>query len=140
MTDLQITDVTATPEYQRLKEDFIRVEMSRSHWENMARNYEKQHIDDIHKIGQALINEATTRDWCDLYDEFVDDLNKELHRPLDVRQHSYSVEVEYTVKVHREIEATKYDDALDSLREDVEREIGAIDDVDYDFVRATNYT
>ena len=140
MTDLQITDVTATPEYQRLKEDFIRVEMSRSHWENMARNYEKQHIDDIHKIGQALINEATTRDWCDLYDEFVDDLNKELHRPLDVRQHSYSVEVEYTVKIHREIEATKYDDALDSLREDVEREIGAIDDVDYDFVRAIDYT
>lgn len=140
MTDLQITDVTATPEYQRLKEDFIRVEMSRSHWENMARNYEKQHIDDIHKIGQALINEATTRDWCDLYDEFVDDLNKELHRPLDVRQHSYSVEVEYTVKIHREIEATKYDDALDSLREDVEREIGAIDDVEYDFVRAIDYT
>jgi hypothetical protein len=140
VTDLQITDVTATPEYQRLKEDFIRVEMSRSHWENMARNYEKQHIDDIHKIGQALINEATTRDWCDLYDEFVDDLNKELHRPLDVRQHSYSVEVEYTVKIHREIEATKYDDALDSLREDVEREIGAIDDVDYDFVRAIDYT
>ena len=140
MTELQITDVTATPEYQRLKEDFIRVEMSRSHWENMARNYEKQHIDDIHKIGQALINEATTRDWCDLYDEFVDDLNKELHRPLDVRQHSYSVEVEYTVKIHREIEATKYDDALDSLREDVEREIGAIDDVDYDFVRAIDYT
>lgn len=140
MTDLQITDVTASPEYQRLKEDFIRVEMSRSHWENMARNYEKQHIDDIHKIGQALINEATTRDWCDLYDEFVDDLNKELHRPLDVRQHSYSVEVEYTVKIHREVEATKYDDALDSLREDVEREIGAIDDVDYDFVRAIDYT
>lgn len=140
MTDLQITDVTATPEYQRLKEDFIRVEMSRSHWEHMARNYEKQHINDIHKIGQALINEATTRDWCDLYDEFVDDLNKELHRPLDVRQHSYSVEVEYTVKIHREIEATKYDDALDSLREDVEREIGAIDDVDYDFVRAIDYT
>lgn len=140
MTDLQITDVTATPEYQRLKEDFIRVEMSRSHWENMARNYEKQHIDDIHKIGQALINEATTRDWCDLYDEFVDDLNKELHRPLDVRQHSYSVEVEYTVKIHREIDAKTYDEALELLRGDAEREIGAIDDVDYDFVRDIDYT
>lgn len=140
MTDLQITDVTATPEYQRLKEDFIRVEMSRSHWENMARNYEKAHIDDIHKIGTALIEEATTRDWCDLYDEFVDDLNKKLHRPLDVRQHSYSVEVEYTVKIHREIDAKTYDEALELLRGDAEREIGAIDDVDYDFVRDIDYT
>lgn len=140
MTDLQITDVTATPEYQRLKEDFIRVEMSRSNWENMARNYEKAHIDDIHKIGQALIAEATTRNWCDLYDKFVEDLNDKLHRKLEVREHSYSVEVEYTVKIHREIEATSYDDALDMLREDVEREIGAIDDVDYDFVRAIDYT
>lgn len=140
MTDQQITDVTATPEYQRLKEDFIRVEMSRSNWENMARNYEKAHIDDIHKIGQALIAEATNRDWCDLYDTFVDDLNSRLNRPLEVREHSYSVEVEYTVKIHREIDAKTYDDAVESLRQDVESELDDIDDVEYDFVRDIDHT
>ena len=140
MTDLQITDVTATPEYQRLKEDFIRVEMSRSHWENMARNYEKQHIEDIQHIGTALIEEATTRMWCNLYDQFVDQLNDKLHRKLEVRRLEYSVEVEYTVKIHREIDADSYDNAVELLRDDVERELGAIDDLDYDFVRDIDYT
>lgn len=140
MTDLQITDVTATPEYERLRTDFIRMEAERSHWENVARNHEKAHINDIHKIGQALIAEATTRDWCDLYDTFVNDLNSQLNRPLEVRQHTYSIEVEYTVKIHREIDAASYDDAVESLRQDVESEIDDIDDVEYDFVRDIDYT
>lgn len=140
MTDTQITDVTATREYQRLKEDFVRMEAARSHWENVARISEKAHIDDIHKIGTALIEEATNRDWCDLYDEFVDNLNTQLNRPLEVRQHTYSVEVEYTVKVHREIDAASHDDAVQSLRQDVEKELDDIDDVEYDFVRDIDYT
>lgn len=140
MTDLQITDVTATPEYQRLKEDFIRVEMSRSHWENMARNYEKQHIDDIHKIGKALIAEAESRGWCDQYDQFVDKLNDELNRSLEVREHEYTIEVEYKVRIQREVAGTSYDSALELLREDVERELRAIDDADYDFNSDTDYS
>lgn len=140
MTDLQITDVTATPEYQRLKEDFIRVEMARSHWENVARNYEKAHIDDIHKIGTALIEEAEQRDWCDLYDEFISELNEKLNRPLDVRQHEYDVEVEYTVRVRRNVTSATWDDALDSLRQDVEGEMDNMDDVEYEFVRGANFT
>ena len=140
MTDLQITDVTATREYQRLKEDFVRMEAARNHWEHLASSYEKAHIDDIHKIGTALIEEATNRDWCDLYDEFVDNLNNQLSRPLEVRQHTYSVEVEYTVKIHREIDAATYDDAVDSLRQDVESDFDDIDDVEYDFVRDIDYT
>lgn len=140
MTDLQITDVTATPEYQRLKEDFIRVEMSRSHWENMARNYEKQHIDDIHKIGKALIAEAESRGWCDQYDQFVDKLNDELNRSLEVREHEYTIEVEYKVRIQREVSGTSYDSALELLRDDVERELRAIDDADYDFDSDTDYS
>lgn len=140
MTDLQITDVTATPEYQRLKEDFIRVEMSRSHWENMARNYEKQHIADIHKIGKALIAEAESRGWCDQYDQFVDKLNDELNRSLEVREHEYTIEVEYKVRIQREVSGTSYDSALELLRDDVERELRAIDDADYDFDSDTDYS
>lgn len=140
MTDLQITDVTATPEYQRLKEDFTRVEMSRSHWENMARNYEKQHIADIHKIGKALIAEAESRGWCDQYDQFVDKLNDELNRSLEVREHEYTIEVEYKVRIQREVSGTSYDSALELLRDDVERELRAIDDADYDFDSDTDYS
>jgi hypothetical protein len=33
---------------------------------------------DIQKIGDALLNEATEREWCEEYNEFVDKVNKEL--------------------------------------------------------------
>ena len=68
---------------------------------------------DVERISARLIQESEARDWCSEYDSVIADLNRNLHRPLEVRRRTYLVTTEYTVRVEREVDATDEDDAID---------------------------
>lgn len=54
------------------------------------------HESDIALISDALIKESDDRDWCNMYDEFIEELNKSLNVELKVREKEYEVDIEVT--------------------------------------------
>lgn len=140
MTDLIVTDNTATPEYQDMRQRFINMEAQKKYYEQAWRTAVQAHANDIERIGTALLAEAEQRGWCDDYDRFVEELNERLSKQLEVRTRDYDVEVEYNVTVRRTINASSYEDARDELKESVESDLDSIDDVNHSFNDATDYT
>lgn len=85
------------------------------------RQSEQRHRDDIALIGERLIEEAESRNWCSEFDHIVDDLNSSLHVELPLREHEFTVEAQITVRVSvtaRDESAAKdaAADILDSAR------------------------
>jgi capsid protein len=54
------------------------------------------HIQDIKLISDALMEQAEDRDWCDQYDNFIEELNTRLSIELEERTKEYEVEIEVT--------------------------------------------
>lgn len=101
---------------------------------NVVRN---NYSSDIEKIGQRLISEADDRGWCSVYDDVINDLNRELHMELPLRERTFKFQAKYTVYVDVEVEGTDYDDALEEAQEIVEErlnEIEGVDDIDKDWI------
>lgn len=65
----------------------------------------QKHKRDIALIGEALLDTADRREWCDEYDEAVESLNRKLHEKLPTREREYTVTVEITVTGHNVDEA-----------------------------------
>jgi hypothetical protein len=90
------------------------------------------HRADIETISAALLEEAENRQWCDSYDEFVEDVNRSLNVALEVR------EVEWEVVLKVEVTLTKVVTAKneDAARESAEEAVSAYDlrDCDIDAV------
>ncbi|MEU4244289.1 hypothetical protein [Actinoplanes sp. NPDC026619] len=91
---------------------------------------EQRHHDDIALIGEKLIAEADDRDWCEVYDEFVDKLNINLHIELPLRERDYTVTT--MVELRLDVTATSEEHARD-LAEDLvrqaEQRIDAMDSI-----------
>lgn len=126
--------------YNDLRLRFGRVEASRDDYKQQLGTSVTRHAEDIRRIGEALMSEADFRQWCDLYDDFVDKLNDSLSIKLPTRQREWDVEVEYTVRVRRSIDATSYSNAVDELRETIENDFDDIEDIHYTFDTDTDYS
>jgi hypothetical protein len=60
----------------------------------------RAHHDDIAAIGRALLREAEDRDWCQDYDQVIDELNQQLTVPLPERERAWDVSFDVRVTVH----------------------------------------
>ena len=98
---------------QELKDALIATTVDRNYWQTNCGNSRKNHQSDIKMIGDALIEEANDRDWCDLYDAFVGKLNSKLSIALEERSHDYEVTATFIITVSTTISARDEDDAND---------------------------
>ena len=73
----------------------------------------RNHEADIKCIGDRLMAEAEEREWCNVYDEVISELNRRLHVELPVREREYTVEVEVTGTLRVLVVATSESDAQD---------------------------
>lgn len=73
---------------------------------------------DILTIGEALIEEAEDRGWCDEFDTFIDGLEPKLHAEMPRRVRDYDVYVEITVRVPVTVSARNADHARERAEED----------------------
>ena len=104
--------------------------------ENVQRitNLQHAHARDIQLIGESLMEEANSRQWCSEYDEFVSRLNGRLTHDLPVREFEKEVLLTYTVKVSFKVTATNDDDAVTAAQELAEEFLDNADEIhDYDF-------
>lgn len=98
----------------------------------------ERHKQDINRIGQELIEEADDREWCDIYDQFVDELNRYLHLKLPVRAKEHRLTIEYRLVLTHDFTATPGENAND-MAENLKTYLGSIsnhinipDDWDWD--------
>jgi hypothetical protein len=98
---------------QELKDALIATTVDRNYWQTNAGNSRRNHQSDIKMIGEALIEEANNRGWCDDYDKFVGSLNGRLSITLEERSHDYEVTATFIVTVSTTISARDEDDAND---------------------------
>jgi hypothetical protein len=84
----------------------------------MTHNYEctRKHQEDIARIGDRLIQEAKEREWCNIYDDFVADLNDYLHIELPARRKMHKMTMTFTVTVATSFQATPGDEANEHCR------------------------
>ena len=98
---------------QELKDALIATTVDRNFWQTNCSNSRRNHQSDIKIIGEALIEEADNRGWCDDYDKFVNSLNSRLSVGLEERNHDYEVTATFIVTVSTTINARDEDDAND---------------------------
>lgn len=98
---------------QELKDALIATTVDRNFWQTNSSNSRRNHQSDIKIIGEALIEEADNRGWCDDYDKFVNSLNSRLSVGLEERNHDYEVTATFIVTVSTTINARDEDDAND---------------------------
>ena len=97
---------------------------------------------DAKLISDRLISEANDRGWCDLYNEFVEEVNdRTKYIKLETLEQEYTVKMdltlEITTSVSVNIKATSEQDAIDMVEEkysnsDLIEEAGDISYWDYD--------
>ena len=98
---------------QELKDALIATTVDRNFLQTNSSNSRRNHQSDIKMIGEALIEEADNRGWCDDYDKFVNSLNSRLSVSLEERNHDYEVTATFIVTVSTTINARDEDDAND---------------------------
>lgn len=76
-----------------------------------------KHEQDIERIGERLMQEASDRDWCREYDGVVDSLNRHLNVCLPVREQDFTVTFTVSVDVQVPQSATDGETAVDFARE-----------------------
>lgn len=74
------------------------------------------HKQDIERIGERLLEEAESRDWCGDYDEIIDGLNGRLTVRLPERTKRWVALVDVTLRVRVEVDATNEDTADEAAR------------------------
>ena len=109
-----------------LKSNLTVMTVDRDNNKTMRFEGRQKHERDIERISDALIKEAGDRNWCDAYDEFITDLNKELNIELKTREKEYEVEIEVTQKRTQRVTVT-----ITALSEEDAREIVEDDPSNY---------
>jgi len=100
--------------------------------QSYGRTRRDNHEEDIRKIGESLIAEATARGWCDDFDKWVADINQRLQVELPTRVRQFTVTADYTVRIRACVLATNEDDAIELFREHHSLEQGRWDSSDFD--------
>lgn len=100
----------AFAEAEQLRAEAVSRISNVSYWQERATTAERRHADDIALIGDRLIEEAQSREWCAEFDRIVDDLNGSLHVELPRRVRDYEVRVSLTIRIN---EARDEDDAME---------------------------
>jgi hypothetical protein len=121
---------------QELKDELLRVDGERKYYHTITISNLERHKQDVRFIGEALIEEANKRDWCNDYDKFVNQLNGRLVQQLPEREQKYVVSATFILKVSQQISASNIDEANDKAAEmdlsDFECSIrGDYDDIEY---------
>lgn len=109
----------ANPELQELQDRAVKAETSlaelhRKH-DNLGNNYQaacSAHEADIKRIGEAMMRAAEDHDWCEVFDDYVDELNKKLAFKLPTRTHEYIVRRTYLVTTEEKVTCRDEDEAL----------------------------
>ena len=82
----------------------------------------EHHRADVAHVGQALLEKAEYKGWCDEFDTFVDETNTGMHVDLPVRDYEFEVtwNETYTVTVERSttVRAHNYDDAIEAAQDE----------------------
>ena len=107
--------------------EFHRLSVNLYDFQRLKNDYYK----DIELLGQMLLEEAETRQWCEEYDTFIDRFNeKSKVATIEPRSNDYEVEVTYeiTIRVTNSVitAARNEDEAMDNVRE------MGIGDMDFD--------
>jgi hypothetical protein len=75
----------------------------------------REHHADIKKIGDAMIEYADHHEWCEEYDQAVEDLNEKLSVKLRQREREYGVEVKVTYRPRVTVRATSEREARELI-------------------------
>lgn len=65
-----------------------------------------RHQQDITRIGDRLMEEAENREWCDIYDDVINDINAHMWIELPTREQEYTVAFDVSAVVHVQVTAT----------------------------------
>lgn len=78
----------------------------------------RKQSNDVDRIGELLIEEAESRDWCSDYDRWVNDTNSRLSVfELPTRAKDYDVALTYTVTIYATVNACDASSAVDEAYE-----------------------
>lgn len=100
-------------------------------------NARRKHEADIEAIGDTLIEEAESRNWCSDYDEVIDNLNPNLHIALRERKKDFTVRTRVTYYVDVDVEARNAEAAEAMVDEDRSLVMDQLDTDNYDSVTVT---
>ena len=120
----QMTDIAAKHQTQATE------------WKNLYDDQKQKHIEDIQTIGDRLIEESNERNWCEEFDDIIEQVNQKMHIPLAPRKQDFEVTVYVTVSVSQEVTVTarNEDEAL-QLVKDNPMEFVDVDDALYEELR-----
>lgn len=102
-------------------------------WELRSNTIRKHYESDIQMIGEALLEEAEDRGWCDDFDKFVSRLNDKLFTSLVERVKTYTITKKYMVTVSTTVTTTpdKIQDEMDAYDlDDFTHSVSDFDDWD----------
>lgn len=99
-TDCAVGARTDDPQVQDLRGEVERLRSTLTELRGELDAARQAHHDDIAAIGRALLREAEDRDWCDDYDQVIDDLNGQLSVALPERVRAWDVTFDLRVTVH----------------------------------------
>lgn len=126
---LKLAVAALTAEKERLERE---VEWSN----NRARTY----ATDFHTVGEALMQEAENRNWCDEYDQFVETVNGQTSLlDLPVREREYEITVTGTAILSWSHNITVTARSVDDAIEMVENDPSTFFDIDEAATDALNY-
>jgi hypothetical protein len=105
-----------------LKSDLAVARVDLDNSKIMGQQRLESHIRDIKLISDALLEAAEDRDWCSMYDNFIQELNTRLNVELEERKRKYEVDIEVTETrtqtVTVTVEARSEQDAQELVMED----------------------
>ena len=98
---------------------------------NMLDASRTNHAEDIALIGERLIEESDERNWCEEFDEIIDDINVRLHADLPIRRKEFEVRVNYSVYASSSVTVTarNEDDAVASVRDNFDSYIDVMEGI-----------
>lgn len=78
------------------------------------------HQKDIDTISDVFIFQANEHDYCEVYDEIVEELNNSLSKPMKTRERHYDVEVTIRSSIAKRVtvKALDLDAAIDKVKND----------------------
>jgi len=121
MTDITTTGGEAPP----INDELARVHTRLAEMERINRN----HLEDLTTIAEAIREEAESRDWCDEYGTFVDRLNDRTHGTW-LEHCMASAEITFHVRVEGSGTRRDMDDFIDRIQSAIRSTVETEDNVD----------
>lgn len=92
--------------------------ISTSDWDSLVRQHRETEIelfnlrDDVRRTGQLLLEEAERREWCEEFDNFIEELPLRIVALFPKRPRQHLVTIDYHVYVTFNVNAVGQDDAI----------------------------